>query len=119
MEKDNDNKTTEKPIEMQPLDIIRECGRLKYPIDKTVNVLCAKFRMEKTEIYSLLTTLGTEENETYQSGLDLGDFEIDSAIRKKAAEGDTFALEAYDNILLKKAIGDAVTEKFFPKDDQE
>lgn len=96
------------------LEIIQECGRLKFTIDKTLNVLCLKFQDENREyLKERLTTPGTEEYITYHSGQNLGDFEINSALHKAASSGDADAAKQLKEIQNSDVIDRAIRQTFF------
>lgn len=104
--------------EMSDLEIITQCGRLKYPIDKTLSVLYSQNqRMNTDDMRQRLTTAGTAENRAYQSGMDAADFEADSTLLDAAISGDPDSQELLRTVQKEKAIGDSIRESFFPDND--
>lgn len=97
------------------IDIIIECGKLKTPIENTLNILCMKFPDESRDyLTERLTTPGTEEYIAYQSALDLGEFEVDSALHKAARSGDADASKQLKENQKDKALDQAIKNTFFP-----
>ena len=96
------------------LEILQECGRLKFTTDKTLNVLCLKFPNENRDyLKDKLTRTGTEEYIAYQSGQNLGDYEINSALHKAASSGDADAAKQLKEIQNSDVIDQAIRQTFF------
>lgn len=105
---------------MTILEVISECGRLKYPLSKVMSVLQAKDQdIDIENIKSRLTTPGTEEYQAYRSGIDAGDFEVDAALYSDAISGTKTSVDsqkALHGIQQERNISDAIRDKFFPED---
>lgn len=101
-------------------DVLTDCGRLKYNMDKTLNIIYIKF--PDIDIGSLrcrLTTVGTVEYQAYTSGIDLGDYEVETAMYSDSLSGSKTSVDSHDtlhNLQREKTINDAIRDKFFPDD---
>jgi|GEM_PF-6779961 len=121
----NENNTPDTPQrkslpDMTILEVISECGRLKYPLSKILNILQAKDQdLDIENIKSRLTTPGTEEYQAYRSGFDAGDFEVDAALYSDAISGTKTSVDsqkALHDIQRERNINDAIRDRFFPED---
>lgn len=119
---DNKKQPKERGVrkEKSLLDILTDCGRLRYDIDKTLNIAYSKF--PDTDILQLrkqLTTAGSEEYRAYHSGSDLGEYEIESAMYDDAVSGSKTSVDSHNtlhDLQKEKTLNDAIREKFFPDD---
>lgn len=106
--------------DMTILEVITECGRLKYPLSKISSILQAKDRnLDIEEMKSRLTTAGTEEYQAYWSGIDAGDFEVDDALYSDVISGTKTSVDsqkALHDIRRERNINNAIRDKFFPED---
>ncbi|MBF0649176.1 hypothetical protein IR083_10120 [Dysgonomonas sp. GY75] len=121
----NENNTPDTPQrkslpDMTILEVINECGRLKYPLSKILSILQAKDQdLDMEDIKSRLTTPGTEEYQAYRSGIDAGDFEVDAALYSDVISGTKTSVDsqkALHDIQRERNINDAIRDKFFPED---
>lgn len=120
MKKDNTPDTPQKNTleNMTMLEVIGQCGKLKYPVDKVVSILYSKDNdMDTCAIRKQIITPGTPEYKAYHSGIDAGDYEVDTAFHDAASSGDADAQKALHEIQRERTVGDAIREKFFPDSD--
>lgn len=107
--------------EMSPIEIIEQCGKLKQPIEKVVNILCLKDKsINEQDIRIKLTTPGTDEYRVYHSAGDVGQFEIDEAMYSDATSGSKTSVDsqkALKETQRERNINEVIKEKFFPDED--
>jgi len=105
---------------MTVIQVIEHCGRLKYPVDKVISILSSKEHKDLVEdIRTKITTPGTPEYIAYHSSIDAGDFEVDNALYTDILDGSKTSVDsqkALTDIQSKRALGDAIRDKFFPED---
>ena len=105
---------------MTVIQVIEHCGRLKYPVDKVISILSSKEHKDLVEdISTNITTPGTPEYIAYHSGIDAGDFEVDNALYTDILDGSKTSVDSQKeltDIQSKRALGDAIRDKFFPED---
>jgi hypothetical protein len=115
-----DNPQKKSLPDMTILEVISECGRLKYPLSKILSILQAKDQnLDIEDMKSRLTTVGSEEYQAYRSGIDAGDFEVDGALYSDALAGTKTSVDsqkALHDIQHDRNINDAIRDKFFPED---
>lgn len=122
---ENNNLPTEQtpqnaPREKTLMDVLTDCGRLKYDIEKTLNIAYAKF--PDTDIDALrkkLTTAESDEHRVYYSGMDLGEYEIEEAMYSDAISGSKTSVDSHETLHAlqkEKTLNDAIRDKFFPDD---
>jgi hypothetical protein len=106
--------------DMSILEVISECGRLKYPLNKIFSILQAKDQnLDIEDMKSRLTTSGSKEYQAYRSGIDAGDFEVDDALYSDVISGTKTSVDsqkALHDIQRERTINDAIRDKFFPED---
>lgn len=105
---------------MTILEVIEHCGRLKFPLDKVLNILRSKDHdIDILDMATRLATDGTEEYRAYRSGLDAGDYEVDAALYSDVISGTKTSVDsrkALHDIRHERNINDAIRDKFFPED---
>ena len=118
MDENKTSQTNNTPESMTPIEIIEQCGRLKYPVEKVLNILYANDNStDIAEMRRKLNDAGTREYRAYRSAFDSGDMAVDSALHDAAADGDPDAQKALRDIQAERTVGDAIKERFFPSDD--
>lgn len=115
-------KDKNKPTEKTVLEVLSDCARLKYDLDKTFNIIRARFpnNIHLASLYQNLTTPGTAEYNAYHSAIDLGEYEIEEALYNDATSGSKTSVNSHDalhTLQKEKTINDAIREKFFPDDE--
>lgn len=102
-----------------PLEIIHLCGKVKFSIEKTLEVLSGipNAMTDRKVLEHQLTTPGTLEYETYRSGISQGDLEIESAMYDQAAAGDKDGYESLTKAQRTRAINEKLKESFGLGDD--
>lgn len=106
---------------MSELEVIEHCGRLKYSPDKILSILFARDKsIDVNDVKIKLSTFGTREYMAYHSGIDAGDFEVESALYDDILDGSKTSVDsqqALSDIQSKRMVDDAIREKFFPDGD--
>lgn len=101
-----------------PIEIIFLCGKVKFSIAKTLEVLSGIPNLPDQEVLELqLTTPGTHEYEKYHSGISQGELEIESAMYDQAAAGDKDGYESLTKAQRNRAINEKLKENFGLGDD--
>lgn len=96
-----------------PIEIIFLCGKVKFSIEKTLEVLSGIPNLPDREVLEhQLTTPGTLEYETYRSGVSQGDLAIESAMYDQAAAGDKDGYESLTKAQRTRAINDKLKDSF-------
>lgn len=104
------NKTT--------IEIIFLCGKVKFSIAKTLEVLSGIPNLpDQALLEHQLTTPGTLEYDTYRSGITQGELEIESAMYDQAAAGDKDGYESLTKAQRNRAINEKLKENFGLGDD--
>ena len=114
------NQPTKKTLEdMTIMEVIEQCGRLKYPAEKVLSNLYAKDnKIDIEAIRDKLNTPGSAESMAYRSGFDSGDLAVESALFDAAAAGDPDAQKALHDIQAERTVGNAIKDRFFPDGDE-
>lgn len=99
-----------------PITLITKAGKLGYSIDQTVSIVRSHFPdHDKNILKKLLITPGTKEFDAYQTGKDIGMFDVESGLHDAAAGGDADAQKALQNLRVERTVGEAIKNKFFPE----
>jgi hypothetical protein len=102
-------------IPPNPISLITKAGKLNYSIDRTVSIVRSYHpALSKKTLQALLTSPGTAEYEAYQSGKDIGMFDVESGLHDAAAGGDADAQKALQTLRAERNVGEAIKKRFFP-----
>lgn len=121
--KNDHNKKTEKPVrieapadfnlaEMSTLEIIARCGALRYSLTQIVALL--RPRLSKDDINALILALRTPtspEFESYESGMTLADFQLQSQLLAQATSNKDF-YDAFNDGQRRQTVNAALADKF-------
>lgn len=109
---------TDKPVlttPSDPISLITKAGKLNYSIEQTVSIVRSHYpALSKNTLQSLLSSPGTAEYEAYQSGKDVGMFDVESGLHDAAAGGDADAQKALQTLRTERNVGEAIKKRFFP-----
>lgn len=102
--------------EMTNLQVIEECGRLKFSIAQIVALLRYRLTVqEKNQLIINLKTPCTAEYEAYETGYVQADFELQRALHSQAMAGGKGAKDALDGLneeQRRQVINKALADKF-------
>lgn len=115
MKTENEN-TVSDINEMSNLQVIEECGRLKFSIAQIVALLRYRLTVqEKNQLIINLKTPCTAEYEAYETGYVQADFELQRALHSQAMAGGKGAKDALDGLneeQRRQVINKALSDKF-------
>lgn len=102
--------------EMSNLQVIEECGRLKFSIAQIVALLRYRLTVqEKNQLIINLKTPSTAEYEAYETGYVQADFELQRSLHAQAMAGGKGAKDALDGLneeQRRQVINKALSDKF-------
>lgn len=102
--------------EMADLQVIEECGRLKFSISQIVALLRYRLTAQgKNQLIINLKTPCTAEYEAYETGYVQADFELQRALHVQAMAGGKGAKDALDGLnqeQRRQVINKALADKF-------
>lgn len=111
--KDKEYNVPEDITEMTIEETLYECGRMRFPIDRIIALLRPKLSTEeKNQLIIDLRTPGSDAYNTYESGKAKGEYEIFSALKKKADGGDAEAAKFLSELWRENALVNAIHDKF-------